>query len=178
MKKSFLLLLPVLLLVFSESCAKKGKAGSVDPDDTIKGRTVIALNSDSTPRVVYYYKVDQTGKITDERIHETHYFPGKKKYTDGGIKNGMRDGQWFAYFENGKINTEANYVEDKEHGAYKVYYENGQLYYSGHYDMGICKGDWLFYAVDGTLNNTIVANDTTIVCGTCPRCNDIRQITK
>ena len=179
MKKSLLFLLPVvLILVFSESCAKKGKAGTIDPDDTIQGRTVIALNSDSTPKVVYYYKVDQNGVITGEKTREIHYFPGKKKFIDGGIKNGMRDGQWFAYFENGKVNTEAFYVEDKAHGDYKVYYDNGKLRQFEHYNMGVCDGEWLFYAQDGTLERTLVADENTIACGNCPKCNALRQTTK
>lgn len=175
MKKLILSLAIILPFYFFSACAKKGSASSIDPDDTIQGRTVIAMNPDSTPKVVYYYRTDPSGKKTDEVIREIHYFPGKKKYIDGGLKNNKRDGKWVAYFQNGNLNTEAFYIDGKEHGDYRVYYENGKLRYSGHFTNGICDGEWSFYNHSGLLEKKIEANENAIVCGSCSKCNAVRM---
>jgi len=39
----------------------------------------------------------------------------------------LRDGAHEAYYENGQIQTRANYKDGKEDGLYESYYENGQL---------------------------------------------------
>lgn len=136
---------------------------------------IVAVNQDSTPKIVYSYKLDDQGKPTKEKVHETHYFSSKKKYIDGGIKNDKREGPWFAYYENGKINTEAFYVDGKENGDYKVYYENGNLHYAGHYNMGTCEGEWLFYSPDGIVEKRLIADENTIICASCPRCAEIKK---
>ena len=172
--KKIILTLPILLCIIALLSCGSMKNGK-DPDDMIEGRVVMAMNDDNTPKVVYYYKVDQNGKTTDEKIREIHYFPGKKKYVEGGFKNNLREGVWHAYFENGNVNTEVFYVDGKEHGDYKVYYENGTLRYIEHYNMGICDGTWSFYAEDGSLVKEIIADENTAVCLRCPRCFEIMK---
>lgn len=160
---------------FLNSCTTKSKnAQSIDPDDTTTlGRKIIEMNADSTPKLVHFYKVDAQGKMTNELIREVAYFPGKKKFIAGDIKNGQRNGHWFAYFENGKVNTEATYIEGKPDGIYTVYYDNSQIRYQGHYDKGICIGEWKFYAVDEKLDKILTADETTVICGTCERCQSV-----
>lgn len=167
-------LLIIMLLTIFVSCQKFGKKGNIDPDDTIKGRKVMELNSDKSPKVVYYYQVDENGNITNEKVREIYYFPGKKKYVEGNIKNNSRDGQWHSYFPDGKVNSEAFYVQGKEHGVYKVYRENGKLFYVGHYNMGICDGEWRFYDEKGLMEKKILADSNTIVCGSCSKCIRIK----
>lgn len=164
----------ILFFMMSGSCHRVGKA-SKSFDDNTPGKVVLSLNPDSTPRDVIYYKVDPSGNITDEAIHEIHYFPNKKKYVEGDLKEGKREGTWYAYFENGKVNTEATYEEGKEIGSYKVYRENGKLLFSGQFDKGICTGTWLFYNPDGLVSKKIEATPTTIACGWCPKCRSLQH---
>lgn len=176
MKKIILYSLLFTLLTFTYSCNHFGKKGTIDPDDTMRGRKVMEWNSDKTPKVVYFYKIDKNGNMTNEKIREVHYFPGKKKYVEGNLKNNLRDGQWRSYFIDGKVNSEGFYVQGKENGTYKVYRETGKPYYVGHYNMGICDGEWRFYDVNGLLERKMIADSLTVVCGSCPKC--IRNIMK
>jgi len=175
MKNIIYAIVVVCCAFFLDSCTPKSKnVESIDPDDTTTlGRKVEEMNADGTPKLLHFYKVDDQGRITDELIREVAYFPGKKKFIAGDIKNGKRNGHWFAYFENGKVNTEATYIEGKPDGVYTVYYDNGQIRYQGHYNKGICDGEWRFYTVDGKLDKTLVANDKTVICGSCNRCQKI-----
>lgn len=147
----------------------------IDPDDTLKGRVVVEMNFDSTPKKVYYYDVDERGMTTDNVNHEIHYYPGKKKHVEGDIKNNLREGLWYAYFENGNVQTKAFYINGKEHGDYLLYHENGGIYQEGKYDNGICIDKLVIYDEKGKVIKTLIANDTTIICGRCPRCNNIRD---
>lgn len=161
----------ILLLFACSGC----KRNSVDPDDLIPGRKVIASYPDSLPKVVYYYKVDDQGNITNEKVREIYYRPGKKKYVDGGIHNDQRNGEWKAYHENGQIQTEATYIDGKEDGEYKVYRDNGKYLYTGHYDHGICVGEWKKYSKEGKVIKTVIADSNTVVCGGCEKCKRLRK---
>ena len=165
----------VLLVILAVSCTRKGKQSEIDPDDTLPGRTVIELNPDSTPKIVYYYKVDANGNLTSEKIREVHYRPGKKKYVAGDIKNDLRNGEWKAYHENGRVQTEATYVDGKEDGEYKVYRDNGAYLYIGHYDHGICVGEWKKFDNEGKVIKTVIADSNTVVCGSCEKCKALRE---
>jgi len=80
MKKIILYSLLFALLTFSYSCGHFGKKGTVDPDDTMRGRKVMEWNSDKTPKVVYYYKIDANGNMTNEK---------PAKYTISQVKRNM-----------------------------------------------------------------------------------------
>lgn len=146
----------------------------IDPDDLLPGRVVTEMNSDSTPKVVLFYDLDEKGMPTEKVNHEIHYYPGKKKYIEGDVKNNLRNGDWKSYFENGNVQSEVNFVNGKENGKYAVYYENGKLFIEGHFDMGNCIGEWSFYGENGDLNQTLIADDKTVICGSCPRCKEVR----
>lgn len=165
----------ITLLLCIVACTNKGSQSKVDPDDTLPGRTVVELNPDSSPKVVYYYKIDDSGNLTDEKIREVHYRPGKKKYVAGDIKNDERNGEWKAYHENGRIQTEATYIDGKEHGEYKVYQDNGAYLFIGHYDHGICVGEWKKFNRQGEVIKTVIADSTTVVCGGCEKCKVLRK---
>ena len=42
--------------------------------------------------------------------------------------------------------------------------------YKGRYNNGICTGKWEFFDQSGVRIQTLVADDTTIVCRSCPKC--------
>ena len=172
--KRFVTIFLTLLLVLGYSCGNR----STDPDDKLPGRTVVENNDDGTPKHVVYYKVDDKGKMTDEVVREIHYYPGKKKYIDGGFNHGKRDGEWFAYFESGKVQTQAYYIDGKEHGDYIVFRDNGTMIYKGHYNMGICDGVWHEYNDQGEETKTIVADENTMACQGCAKCRALRQQNK
>lgn len=113
-------------------------------DSLYYAKTLVSYG-DETPRDVFYYEKDSVGMPTNVKVHETHYYPGKKKYIDGNIANDKRDGLWYAYHKNGAVQTMAHYKNGVEEGTYVVYYENGSVHYTGQYNKGKRVGVWYFY---------------------------------
>ncbi|MBR1517485.1 MAG: hypothetical protein IJ620_05020 [Bacteroidales bacterium] len=72
----------------------------------------------------------------------------------GQLKDGQRDGHWVFYHPSGQIQTEADFVDGKQHGNYTVYRENGLPYYRGTYSHGQRVGTWEFYDAQGNLTHT------------------------
>jgi hypothetical protein len=147
-------------------------------NDKTPGRKVISSYQNNNPQVVFFYEVNKDKKITDKKVGEMYYRDDKSVYIGGAIKNEKRDGAWKAFHPNGKVQTDAYYIDGKEDGEYTVYYDNGQKRYSGHYSKGICDGEWKFYTKGGTLSKTLEAEGNTIVCGSCARCINIAKSKK
>ncbi len=117
----------------------------IDFVDSLYYKRTLVSYEDESPRDVYYYEMDSLGQATNKKVHETHYYPGNKKYIDGNVRNDARDGLWYAYHANGNVQTMAHYKNGKEDGRYVVYYENGNVYYTGFYKNGKRVGVWSFY---------------------------------
>lgn len=145
--------------IFLTSCSSTENKSTIAPEDTLKGRKVVAVYEDSLPAIVQFYKVDSGGNLTQELYREIRYYKDKKKYTDcsfvtlveDSALHVVKDGPAFAYHENGNVQTEAFYVKGKEHGNYKVYREDGKVFYEGTYDMGERHGEWKFYYKNGNI---------------------------
>lgn len=175
------LIIPILLIVsvvFSVSCTEKKKrekkpvvvARTLDDYAGMPGGVVRNCYADSTPRDIYFYRVDEQGNRTDEIVKEVHCYENRNIYIEGDIKHTERDGVWNAYFKNGRLQATCTYKEGIQVGEEKVYYENGNLMYKGQYDNGICTGKWEFFDESGVRTQSLVADDTTIVCRSCPKC--------
>ncbi len=117
----------------------------IDFEDSLYYKKTVVSYDDESPRDVFYYEKDSLGQPTDVRVHETHFYEGKKKYIDGNISENQRDGLWYAYHKNGNVQTMAHYKDGKENGRYTVYHENGNVYYTGYYKNGERVGEWRFY---------------------------------
>lgn len=141
----------ILTIIAVASCKHK----PIDPDDTRPGRIVTELYADSVPKAVIFYKLDENGKMTDEKIREVNYYPNKQKYVEANYKDGLKDGEWKSYREDGKLWSEHHYVQGKEDGDYKTYHENGKLFIDGHYKDGKEVGTWIFYDKNGTVRKRI-----------------------
>lgn len=126
----------------------------IDFVDSLYYKKVLVSYENESPRDVYYYEKDSLGQPTNKKVHETHYYPGEKKYIDGNVRNDARDGLWYAYHANGNVQTMAHYKNGKEDGRYVVYYENGNVYYTGIYKNGKRVGVWNFYDQDEKLVRT------------------------
>ena len=69
----------------------------------------------------------------------------------GSFKNGVKDGDWVWYQENGQSSLKNNYKNGKAEGAYFSYYEDGQLSFKGNYKNGKKEGAFVSYHEDGTV---------------------------
>jgi len=164
----------VVILISFTSCNKKSNPKPVFDLDTPGGEVMAAYN-DSTPQIVFYYKIDENGAPTHEKIGEAYYYENKQEYMGGGLKDGIREGKWYAFFRDGSVQTEAFYIDGKEHGAYNVNRENGKPLFKGHYDHGNCDGTWYWYDEDGNVTKKIRADKNTIACEWCPKCMKLKQ---
>jgi len=158
----------ILLLTCFTAC--KSKKPKPIFDLSSPGSQVIASYTDSLPQVVYYYKVDEKGNTTQEKIGEAYYYENKQEYVGGGMKDGKREGRWYAFFRDGSVQTEAFYIDGMEHGAYNVYRENGKPMFKWYYNHGVCDGTWYWYDENGSVTKKMKADKNTIVCEYCEKC--------
>jgi len=157
------------------SCENKHTISKPAFDLDTPGGEVVAAYDETTPQTIFYYKIDENGKQTQEKIGEAYFYENKQEYIGGGLKDGKRDGKWYAFFRDGSVQTEAFYVEGKEHGAYNVYRENGHPIFKGHFDHGICDGIWYYYDENGKVTKKIKADKNTIACEYCKKCMELKS---
>ena len=86
-----------------------------------------------------------------------------KKFTDipfsgtvtgnpqGKLKNGIKDGPWVSYYDNGQLESKGTYKNDKKEGPWVYYHENGKLFSKGTYKDGKSEGPWVSYHDNGQL---------------------------
>ena len=55
---------------------------------------------------------------------------------NGFNENGLKEGPWEGYHDNGKLAFKGTYIRGNEHGLYERYYSNGNLSYKGNYVNG------------------------------------------
>ena len=147
-------------------------------DADLPGSEVILSFEDATPRVVFHFKIDENGNQTPEQIGVSEYYPNQQERLGGGLKDGQRNGQWYAFFPDGTVQTDAFYVNGKEHGPYVVYRDNGKPFYQGHFNNGNCDGTWYWYDEAGQQTRMVVADKKTIACDYCKKCISLKTKNK
>jgi len=131
--------------------------------------------NDTLPKVVYYYKIDETGEPTTEEVGVAEFYQNKQEYVSGGLKDGNKEGKWFAFYRDGLVQTETFYVDGKIHGVYNLYRENGKPLLKGYYDHDICTGTWTWYDEAGKQTKKIKADKNTIACEWCAKCLQLKH---
>lgn len=66
-------------------------------------------------------------------------------------KDGLADGQWQEWYENGNLRFNASWKEGKGHGQWRYYHENGQVRQEEFFDMDIAQGFFRSYWPNGNL---------------------------
>ena len=101
----------------------------------------------------YYGKVYAKGNFIESK---------GEKLGISGIPIDGRDGVWRFWYENGQLEQQGNYVNDKEDGLWRFWYENGQLKRQGNFVNGNAEGLWRFWYENGQLSqqgNTVNGNE-------------------
>ena len=72
------------------------------------------------------------------------FFPGDSTQISGRftLKDGVEDGPFESYHENGQLRRRGTYKDGVEDGPVEEYYDNGQLYEKGAYKDGEPCGEW------------------------------------
>ncbi len=103
------------------------------------------------PKLVKYYNNESKEVL----VKEISYYDDGSKYIEGAYQNNERNGTWTAYFRNGNVWSQAEYVDGEEHGLKRVYFENGQIYYEGHKINNQRTGTWKFWDIEGNLTKEV-----------------------
>ena len=94
-----------------------------------------------------------SNRIETQAKEYTEYYPGSKNLKFKGMLNeeGRRVGLWTAYYQDGKILSRNEYLDNVLHGSTVVMYADGTINYRGKFENGKKLGLWMFYSEDGTL---------------------------
>jgi len=119
------------------------------PDGKIK--TVGSYNNNVAEGVRREYSKE--GKITES------YIFSKGKIVGRGIvdENGLKQGQWTEYYENGAKKAEGKYKNNKKIAYWKFYFKSGKIEQEGLFnDYGNSEGEWKWYYENG--NDFLISN--------------------
>lgn len=68
--------------------------------------------------------------------------------------NGIKQGEYLKYYDNGALMVKANYKNDALDGDYVYYYSNGVVKEEGRFAEGTKIGEWKTYDIEGYLIST------------------------
>jgi antitoxin component YwqK of YwqJK toxin-antitoxin module len=142
MKK--LLIIPVLI-VFT-ACSEDNANTEVEIETTAPE---VAVDSTDKTEV----EVTQNPVQNEPGLFQEFYPNGALKMEGKNDENGLRNGLWIAYYENGKKWSESYYVKGKKSGHSLSFYPNGNVRYVGEYLNDEKIGTWKFYDENGDLSN-------------------------
>ncbi|MBM3447824.1 MAG: hypothetical protein FJX90_01800 [Bacteroidetes bacterium] len=134
-----LLLFFIALLLFT----------SCDELDSATPKEIKTING---YKIVGYYEIDGTDSI---KVGERTFYPNSEKvYLEFRIKDGKRHGECLSFFQNGTRQSLNTYKEGVLNGDYRVWHENGELQIEGQYENNKEVGEWVFYDKDGNVKKT------------------------
>lgn len=138
MKRIKILIISVLMITVAFVSCDSETAHVAEYYDN--GSNLLDGNEKRQPKLVFYYSgTDSTN------CREVQYYNDGTKKIEGRHKNGARDGEWTAWYRNGRIWSRGNYKDGYAEGTRRVYHENGGLYIIGDYKHGERVGEWIFY---------------------------------
>lgn len=115
-----------------------------------QGALSFLLNYDSTGNIIDSISLkDSSGKVV---LH----FPGsQQKQVEYTLKNGLRHGDYFAWYPNGNIRVKGSYFGGNYNGQWTWYFLNGKIQTQGNYFYGDKNGEWKQYYENGKLSSKI-----------------------
>ena len=93
-----------------------------------------------------------------EKIKEIRYQDNGKVEMEGEFKNNKKDGKWVVYHPNGLKWSEGFFKEGKSDGKRTVYHTNGKVRYEGFYKDGLPTGIWTIFDYDGKMIKVVDYN--------------------
>jgi antitoxin component YwqK of YwqJK toxin-antitoxin module len=91
------------------------------------------------------------------------FYAGKTLLEEIVWKDGLREGPWIQYFDDGKVKLKCAYKKDLKEGPVTVFYPTGQKFNTGQYAGGYPDGKWLTWDLDGKLLSTDVYDHGVLV---------------
>lgn len=124
-----------------------------DGDIMAEGK-YIEQKKDST----WTYYSEQYGTVSSLEFYETGIPVGTWKvyYAETGrlaeevpYKEGVKHGKWKQYFTDGKLKSEADYVDGELNGLMVIYHLNGNVEVSGTFKNSLKEGTWIYFDENG-----------------------------
>lgn len=120
----------------------------------LKAEVVFGKNSLKGKGISYYEngKVLARGNYLGQKKDSTWIYFHEKVDTISAIenyKNGVEDGIWKTFYENGKAAQELTYLKGKKNGVVKQYNIDGALIFTMIYVNGVEEGESILYYADG-----------------------------
>ncbi len=110
------------------------------------------------PKTVASYKGDVPQGVRREydssgRVVASYTFNKGKLVSEGIIDDeGVKDGPWKEYYEEGELRAEGSYNQGKRVGKWKFYHQNGSVEQDGNYNnQGNPEGAWKWYFENGNV---------------------------
>ena len=129
MKKLYLFLFSILISFNSYSLLDK----------------IVCVETDAEIRNGLYYLTNMTKPFTGNSLCKSEDGRLKK----GKIKDGKKYKIWAAFYENGQIQQEHNYIEGKLNGKSTVWFENGHIEVEKNYKDGQLNGKSTWWLDNG-----------------------------
>lgn len=115
-------------------------------DGAVDSVSVLELSELQIPSTVAFHQGD-TASICQ-------FFDNFDLRSQGMLSGNKRVGHWFFYYPGGTVQEEAVFIDGVQNGRFNVYRENGVPYYIGYYINGQRAGIWEFYDEQGNLSGT------------------------
>lgn len=93
-------------------------------------------------------------------VMQKHYYPSGQLKAEGNLKNGLKTGVWYSFYENGMPWSETEFKDGVRHGLSVSWYKNGQKRYEGYFVNGVEKGKWAYWDENGNLLQEIEYKDS------------------
>ncbi|MBO7616915.1 MAG: toxin-antitoxin system YwqK family antitoxin [Bacteroidales bacterium] len=116
----------------------------------------VSCTAQLTEKVVETYPNGKTLKTqyfdkNNVCVKEVEYYESGQVKMEGAMKGEKREGEWKAYFLDGRLQSIGTFVDGLRTGAATVWQENGNLLQEGFYKEGKHVGKWKFYDEQGNL---------------------------
>lgn len=79
------------------------------------------------------------------------FYADNKLLSKQNYSNGLNDGMWVFYFENGKVQAKGRFDKGDREGKWKYYFENGNLKQIASYRNNLRHGKWELFNQDKEL---------------------------
>lgn len=99
------------------------------------------------PRAEYTVEVTADGESREGEFRS--WYEDGTLESEGKYRDDRRSGQWTFHHPNGQISAEGGFSKGQETGAWELFHENGQRSAKGRYSDGLRDGVWRFWTADG-----------------------------
>jgi antitoxin component YwqK of YwqJK toxin-antitoxin module len=97
---------------------------------------------DGSPKVVYFYEVSNEDSLLKK--HREYHANGQLRIEGQYDENEKRTGVWRAFYKDGVLQSQAEFLQGYRNGHTLVYYTNGVKRYSGKFALGKKTGTWTY----------------------------------